>query len=164
MPGKKRRTDAQAASGASRQKGDSPQAEIPTLDAASLQKLIRENELLEEKKRQATATTSEGSTSYAYQSGDTVHGKLDASKIRQQEDITEILQRARTNPWHLFRSGLFRRVVRREIAWRRLTVTRSFGLHRFISFRPILRMPSAGNTTGPVGFNILSRVLASISS
>ena len=52
-------------------------------------KLIRENELREEKKRQASATTSEGSTSYAYQSGDTVHGKLDASKIQQQEELTE---------------------------------------------------------------------------
>ena len=63
--------------------------QVPTLDAASLQKLIRENELREEKKRQASATTSEGSTSYAYQSGDTVHGKLDASKIQQQEELTE---------------------------------------------------------------------------
>ena len=83
--------------------------QVPTLDAASLQKLIRENELREEKKRQASVTTSEGSTSYAYQSGDTAHGKLDASKIRQQEELT-ILQRARTNPWHLFKSGLLRRL------------------------------------------------------
>ena len=56
----------------SRPTGGSPQGEVPTLDAASLQKLIRENALREEKKRQASATTSEGSTSYAYQSGDTV--------------------------------------------------------------------------------------------
>ena len=41
---------------------------------------------------------------------DTVHGKVDASKIRQQEELTEILQRARTNPWHLFKSGLLQRV------------------------------------------------------
>ena len=36
----------------------------------------------------------------------TVHGKVDASKIRQQEELAEILQPARTNPWHLFKSGL----------------------------------------------------------
>ena len=106
---KKPRTDAQAAFDASKSTGGSPQGEVPTLDAASLQKLIRENELLEEKKRQAAATKSEGSKSYAYQFGDTVHGKLDASKIRQQEELTEILQRARTKPWHLFKSGFLRR-------------------------------------------------------
>ena len=66
MPGKKRKDDAQTSSDASKPTGSSPQGEVPTLDAASLQKLIRENELLEEKKRQASATTSEGSTSYAY--------------------------------------------------------------------------------------------------
>ena len=49
-----------------RTKGKLPTGEVPTLDAASLQKLIRDNELLEEKKRQASVTTSEGSTSYAY--------------------------------------------------------------------------------------------------
>ena len=116
MPRKKPRTDAQAASDASKTTGGSPQGEVPALDAASLQKLIRENELCEEKKRPAAATTSEGSTSYAYQSGDTVHGKLDASKIRQQEELTEILQQARTNR-------------------RRRTGTRSSGPRRFISFR-----------------------------
>ena len=92
MPGKKRKTDAQATSDASMPTGGSPQGEVPTLDAACLQKLTRENTLREEKKRQASATTSEGSTSYAYQSGHTVRGKLDASKIRQQEELTEILQ------------------------------------------------------------------------
>eukprot|EP00439_Symbiodinium_sp_Y106_P043342 s4696_g5.t1 len=110
MPRKKPRTDAQAAADASKSSGSSPHGEVPTLDAASLHQLIRENELLEEKTRRAEATTSEGSKSYAYQSGDTVHGKLDASKIRQQEELNEILRRARTNPWHLFKPGLLRRV------------------------------------------------------
>ena len=61
MPEKRPRTTDQAAD-ASKPTGGSPQGEVPTLDAESLQKLIRENELKEEKKRQAAATESEGST------------------------------------------------------------------------------------------------------
>ena len=56
----KRTTDQAADS--STPMGGSPQGEVPTLDEESLQKLIRENELKEEKKRQAAATESEGST------------------------------------------------------------------------------------------------------
>ena len=55
------------------------------LDKDAVQKLIREDELKEEKERQAAATESEGSTRYAYQQGDTVHGKVDATKAQQQE-------------------------------------------------------------------------------
>ena len=35
---------------------------------------------------------------------ETVHGKVDATKAQQQEELNEILRRARTNPWHLFKS------------------------------------------------------------
>ena len=112
MP-KRPRTSDQAAD-SSTPKGGSPQGEVPTLDKESLQKslqkLIRENELEEEKKRQAAAAESEGSTRYAYQQGDTVHGKVDATKAQQQEELNEILRRARTNPWRLFKSGLLRRI------------------------------------------------------
>eukprot|EP00439_Symbiodinium_sp_Y106_P052770 s2704_g7.t1 len=66
-------------------KGGSPQGEVPVLDKDAVQKLIREDELKEEKERQAAATESEGSTRYAYQQGDTVHGKVDATKAQQQE-------------------------------------------------------------------------------
>ena len=35
---------------------------------------------------------------------------MDATKAQQQEELNEILRKARTNPWHLFKSGLLRRV------------------------------------------------------
>ena len=101
------RTSDQAADSSTPKRG-SPQAEVPMLDEESLQKLIRENELKEEKKMQAAATESEGSTRYAYQHGDTVHGRVDATKAQQQEELNEIPRSARTNP--LFKSGLLRRV------------------------------------------------------
>eukprot|EP00439_Symbiodinium_sp_Y106_P039565 s2490_g4.t2 len=103
MP-KRLRTSDQAAD-SSTPKGGSPQGEVPTLDKESLQKLIRENELEEEKKRQSAATESEGSTRYAYQQGDTVRGKVDATKAQQQEELNEILRR-----WRLFKFGLLRRI------------------------------------------------------
>ncbi|CAE7386490.1 der, partial [Symbiodinium necroappetens] len=53
------------------------------------QKLIREHELEEEKKRQGTET--EGSTRYAYQAGDTVHGKVDARRLQKEEELNEVL-------------------------------------------------------------------------
>ena len=37
-------------------------------------------------------------------------GTVDATKAQQQEELNEILRKARTNPWHLFKSGLLRRV------------------------------------------------------
>ena len=103
MP-KRLRTSDQAAD-SSTPKGGSPQGEVPTLDKESLQKLIRENELEDEKKRQSAATESEGSTRYAYQQGDTVRGKVDATKAQQQEELNEILRR-----WRLFKFGLLRRI------------------------------------------------------
>ena len=39
-----------------------------------------------------------------------MHGKVDVTKAQQQEELNEILHRARTIPWHLFKSGLLRRV------------------------------------------------------
>ena len=69
------------------------------LTPEALQKLIREHELEEEKTRQGTET--EGSTRYAYQSGDTVHGKVDAHRLQKEEELNEVLLKARHNPWHL---------------------------------------------------------------
>ena len=45
----------------------------------------------------------------AYQPGDTVHGKVDAHKSQQQEELNEVLRKARTNPWHLFAHGVLHR-------------------------------------------------------
>ena len=80
-----------------------------------------------------------------------MHGKLDASKIRQQEELSEILQRARTNPWHLFKSGLLRRL---DVSGNRMETTYGDPLVRTTPFhlpvRPVLRvlrMLSAGQYT-----------------
>ena len=89
--------------------GGSPRGEVPTLDAEALRKLIRENELRENRARRQATTHSEGSTRYAYQPGDTVHGKVDAHKSQQQEELNEVLRKARTNPWHLFAHGVLHR-------------------------------------------------------
>ena len=70
---------------------------------------VRENELREDRERRQATTHSEGSTRYAYQSGDTVHGKVDAHKSQQQEELNEVLRKARTNPWHLFAHGVLHR-------------------------------------------------------
>ena len=94
---------------ASTDAGGSPRGEVPTLDAEALRKLIRENELREDRERRQAATHSEGSTRYAYQPGDTVHGRVDAHKSQQQEELNEVLQKARTNPWHLFAHGVLHR-------------------------------------------------------
>ena len=104
---KKRPKTAQTAD-ASPDMGSSPQGEVPTLDAEALRKLIRDNELREDRERRQATTHSEGSTRYAYQSGDTVHGKVDAHKA-QQEELNEVLRKARTNPWHLFAHGVLHR-------------------------------------------------------
>ena len=105
---KKRPKTAQTAD-ASPDTGSSPQGEVPTLDAEALRKLIRDNELREDRERRQATTHSEGSTRYAYQPGDTVHGKVDAHKSQQQEELNEVLRKARTNPWHLFAHGVLRR-------------------------------------------------------
>ncbi|CAE7272629.1 hypothetical protein AK812_SmicGene40144 [Symbiodinium microadriaticum] len=89
--------------------GGSPQEEVPQTRAdpkarpapkkrypCCRQRLIRENEPKEEKKRQATQ--SEGSTKYAYEAGGTVHGRVDAHRAQQQEELNEVLRKARTNP------------------------------------------------------------------
>ena len=94
---------------ASTDAGGSPPGEVPTLDAEALRKLIRENELREDRERRQAATHSEGSTRYAYQPGDTVHGRVDAHKSQQQEELNEVLRKARTNPWHLFAHGVLHR-------------------------------------------------------
>ena len=106
-PGSKKRP--KTAQDASTDAGGSPHGEVPTLDAEALRKLIRENELREDRERRQAATHSEGSTRYAYQPGDTVHGKVDAHKSQQQEELNEVLRKARTNPWHLFAHGVLHR-------------------------------------------------------
>ena len=99
----------QTAQDASPDAGSSPRGEVPTLDAEALRKLIRENELREDRERRQATAHSEGSTRYAYQPGDTVHGKVDAHKSQQQEELNEVLRKARTNPWHLFAHGVLHR-------------------------------------------------------
>ncbi|CAE7255859.1 unnamed protein product [Symbiodinium sp. CCMP2456] len=93
-------------SDASPSKGSSPREEVPTVDAEALRRLIEEEDIRAAKVREAAQTEAEGSVRYAYQAGDTVHGKVNPSQIRLQEETKGILKRARTNPWHLFNHGL----------------------------------------------------------
>ncbi|CAE7792897.1 unnamed protein product [Symbiodinium sp. KB8] len=86
-------------------KGNSPQGEVPE----ALRKIIRENGLLT-RRRKKQGTQSEGTTRYAYEAGDTVHGKMDARRAQQEEELRQVLRKARTNPWHLFGHGLLHRV------------------------------------------------------
>ena len=90
----------------------------------------------------------------------TVHGKLDASKMSSLRCFSGPGQTPGTSSSLVF----FDVLMRRGTAWRPRMAIRSFGPRRFISYRPVLRMLSAGNTPGPVSFNILSRVLAFTSS
>eukprot|EP00439_Symbiodinium_sp_Y106_P010123 s10289_g1.t1 len=68
--------------------------------------------------RRGGTTHSEGSTRYAYQPGDTVHGKVDAHKSQQQEELNEVLRKARTNPWHLFAHGVLHRTDGSGVAYK----------------------------------------------
>ena len=103
-PAPKKRPKTATAAESSVEKGSSPQGEVPTLSPEALQKLIREHELKEEEMRKGTET--EGSTKYAYESGDTVHGKVDAHRLQKEEELSEVLLKARHNPWHLFNHGV----------------------------------------------------------
>ena len=44
--------------------------------------------------------------------GDTVHGKVDAYRAQQEEELNEVRRKARTNPWHLCGYGLLHGVDR----------------------------------------------------
>ena len=81
--------------------------EVPVADEAALRRLIREDELCEAAARRST--TSEGTTRYAYEAGDTVHGRVDATRLQQEEELRDIIQKARYNPWHFFHHGLLHR-------------------------------------------------------
>ena len=85
----------------------SPSGEVPVVDEAALRRLIREDELREAAARRST--TSEGTTRYAYEAGDTVHGRVDATRLQQEEELRDIIQKARYNPWHFFHHGLLHR-------------------------------------------------------
>ena len=63
----------------------------------SLRHLIREDELRE---------AAEGTTRYSNAAGDTVHGRVDATRLQQEEELRDIIQKARYNPWHFFHHGL----------------------------------------------------------
>ena len=52
------------------------------VDEASLRRLIREDELREAAQR---STAQEGTTRYSYEAGDTVHGKVDATRLQQEQ-------------------------------------------------------------------------------
>ncbi|CAE7695416.1 unnamed protein product, partial [Symbiodinium necroappetens] len=93
------------AADASPTKGNSFEGEVPE----ALRKIIRENGLLT-RRRNKQGTQSEGTTRYAYEAGDTVHGKMDARRAQQEEELRQVLRKARTNPWHLFGHGLLHRV------------------------------------------------------
>ena len=77
------------------------------VDEAALRRLIREDELREAAARRST--TSEGTTRYAYEAGDTVHGRVDATRLQQEEELRDIIQKARYNPWHFCHHGLLHR-------------------------------------------------------
>ena len=77
------------------------------LDEASLRRLIREDELREAAARRSTP--SEGTTRYSYEAGDTVHGRVDATRLQQEEELRDIVQKARYNPRHFFHHGLLHR-------------------------------------------------------
>ena len=87
--------------------GGSPSGEVPVVDEAALRRLIREDELREAAARRSTS--SEGTTRYAYEAGDTVHGRVDATRLQQEEELRDIIQKARYNPWHFFHHGLLHR-------------------------------------------------------
>lgn len=105
MPQKKAK--AKASSDADATMGGSPSGEVPVVDEAALRRLIREDELREAAARRST--TSEGTTRYAYEAGDTVHGRVDATRLQQEEELRDIIQKARYNPWHFFHHGLLHR-------------------------------------------------------
>ena len=103
----KKKAKAKASADAESATGGSPSREVPVVDEAALRRLIREDEL-----REAAAnrpTTSEGTARYAYEAGDTVHGRVDATRLQQEEELRDIIQKARYNPWHFFNHGLLHR-------------------------------------------------------
>ncbi|OLP83791.1 hypothetical protein AK812_SmicGene35407 [Symbiodinium microadriaticum] len=52
------------------------------------------------------STAQECTTRYSYEAGDTVHGKVDATRLQQEQELRDIIQKARYNPWHVFHHGL----------------------------------------------------------
>ena len=103
----KKKAKAKASTDADAATGGSPSGEVPVVDEAALRRLIREDELREAAARRST--TSEGTTRYAYEAGDTVHGRVDATRLQQEEELRDIIQKARYNPWHFFHHGLLHR-------------------------------------------------------
>ena len=103
----KKKAKAKASTDAESATGGSLSGEVPVVDEAALRRLIREDELREAAARRST--TSEGTTRYAYEAGDTVHGRVDATRLQQEEELRDIIQKARYNPWHFFRHGLLHR-------------------------------------------------------
>ena len=103
----KKKAKAKASTDAGSATGGSPSGEVLVVDEAALRRLIREDELREAAARRST--TSEGTTRYAYEAGDTVHGRVDATRLQQEEELRDIIQKARYNPWHFFHHGLIHR-------------------------------------------------------
>ena len=100
----KKKAKAKASADAESATGGSPSGEVPVVDEAAVRRLIREDELREAAARRST--TSEGTARYAYEAGDTVHGRVDATRLQQEEELRDIIQKARYNPWHFFHHGL----------------------------------------------------------
>ena len=104
----KKKAKAKASTDADAATGGSPSGEVPVVDEAALRRLIREDELREAAARRSS-TSEEGTTRYAYEAGDTVHGRIDATRLQQEEELRDIIQKARYNPWHFFHHGLLHR-------------------------------------------------------
>ncbi|CAE7569747.1 unnamed protein product [Symbiodinium sp. CCMP2456] len=96
-----------------------------------LEALLRER--YQAKARQSIE--SQGFTRYAYEPGDTAHGGVDAHKAQQEEELNEVLRKARANPWHLFSYGLLCRVDSQgnyECANWMMHPLSGYGLHFFL--------------------------------
>ena len=75
--------------------------DVPTLNEDELREMIKQDELREQKKRHPTPTRTRSAT---------VRGKVNVGNIRREEEIQEILERARANPWHLYNRGVLKRM------------------------------------------------------
>ena len=98
----KKKAKAKASTDAESATGGSPSGEVPVVDEAALRRLIREDELREAAARRST--TSEGTTRYAYEAGDTVHGRVDATRLQQEEELS---RRRGTTRGTSFTTGCF---------------------------------------------------------
>ena len=89
----KKKANVASAADSSPPAGGSPSGEVPVVDEEALRRRIREEEI---KEAALKSTAEEGTTRYAYEAGDTVHGRVDATGLQQEEELKEIPQKARS--------------------------------------------------------------------